>query len=98
MKGGGRVWTCNVVGKRGVVGLELDCGREGVELYGGWRTFQLTSAPSYQAGLSVMNLQKGTLPHGWLEYSDEVSGRPYYYNVHNKATPFRDPHTHTHTH
>ena len=39
-----------------------------------------------QAGLSVMNSQKGTLPHGWLEYIDESSGRPYYYNVHTKVT------------
>ena len=39
-----------------------------------------------QAGLSVMNAQKGVLPHGWLEYTDEASGRPYYYNVHTKVT------------
>ncbi len=38
-----------------------------------------------QAGLSVMNAQKGVLPHGWLEYTDEASGRPYYYNVHTKV-------------
>jgi len=44
-----------------------------------------------QAGLSVMNSQKGTLPHGWLEYIDEVSGRPYYYNVHNKVTTWYKP-------
>lgn len=44
-----------------------------------------------QAGLSVMNTQKGTLPHGWLEYIDEASGRPYYYNVHTKATTWYKP-------
>jgi len=44
-----------------------------------------------QAGLSVMNTQKGTLPHGWLEYSDEASGRPYYYNVHTKVTTWYKP-------
>jgi len=44
-----------------------------------------------QAGLSVMNSQKGTLPHGWLEYQDEASGRPYYYNVHTKVTTWYKP-------
>lgn len=44
-----------------------------------------------QAGLSVMNTQKGTLPHGWLEYTDEASGRPYYYNVHTKVTTWYKP-------
>jgi len=44
-----------------------------------------------QAGLSVMNSQKGTLPHGWLEYTDEASGRPYYYNVHTKVTTWYKP-------
>ena len=44
-----------------------------------------------QAGLSVMNVQKGTLPHGWLEYSDEASGRPYYFNVHTKVTTWYKP-------
>jgi len=44
-----------------------------------------------QAGLSVMNSQKGTLPHGWLEYIDEASGRPYYYNVHTKITTWYKP-------
>ena len=44
-----------------------------------------------QAGLSVMNAQKGVLPHGWLEYSDEASGRPYYYNVHSKVTTWYKP-------
>ena len=44
-----------------------------------------------QAGLSVMNAQKGVLPHGWLEYSDEASGRPYYYNVHTKVTTWYQP-------
>jgi len=44
-----------------------------------------------QAGLSVMNSQKGTLPHGWLEYIDEASGRPYYYNVHTKVTTWYKP-------
>jgi len=44
-----------------------------------------------QAGLSVMNLQKGVLPHGWLEYMDESSGRPYYYNVHNQVTTWHKP-------
>merc|ERR1719231_691145 len=44
-----------------------------------------------QAGLSVMNAQKGVLPHGWLEYSDEASGRPYYYNVHTKVTTWYKP-------
>ena len=39
-----------------------------------------------QAGLSVMNAQKGVLPHGWLEYVDEAS-RPYYYNVHSARRP-----------
>jgi hypothetical protein len=34
-----------------------------------------------QAGLSVNNAQQGILPHGWLEYIDESSDRPYYYNV-----------------
>lgn len=38
-----------------------------------------------QAGLSVMNAQKGVLPHGWLEYVDDASGRPYYYNVSNRG-------------
>ena len=46
------------------------------------RTFTQT----HQAGLSVMNLQNGVLPHGWLEYMDESSGRPYYFNVHNQAS------------
>ena len=44
-----------------------------------------------QAGLSVMNAQKGVLPHGWLEYADEASGRPYYYNVHTKVTTWYKP-------
>jgi len=44
-----------------------------------------------QAGLSVMNFQKGTLPHGWLEYIDEASSRPYYYNVHKKLTTWYKP-------
>ena len=34
-----------------------------------------------------MNAQKGILPHGWLEYTDESSNRPYYYNVHTKVRP-----------
>jgi len=41
-----------------------------------------------QAGLSVMNAQKGVLPHGWLEYVDEISGRPYYYNVRRLCPTF----------
>jgi len=44
-----------------------------------------------QAGLSVMNAQKGVLPHGWLEYTDEASGRPYFYNVHTKVTTWYKP-------
>ena len=44
-----------------------------------------------QAGLSVMNVQKGVLPHGWLEYADEASGRPYFYNVHTKVTTWYKP-------
>merc|ERR1711935_1181751 len=44
-----------------------------------------------QAGLSVMNTQKGALPHGWLEYIDEASGRPYYFNVHTKVTTWYKP-------
>ena len=38
-----------------------------------------------------MNAQKGVLPHGWLEYADEASGRPYYYNVHTKVTTWYKP-------
>eukprot|EP00967_Tisochrysis_lutea_P125625 scaffold211383_cov37-Tisochrysis_lutea.AAC.2 len=34
-----------------------------------------------QAGLSVNNAQQGFLPHGWLEYVDDVTGREYFYNV-----------------
>lgn len=44
-----------------------------------------------QAGLSVMNHQKGVLPHGWLEYIDDASGRPYYFNVHTKVTTWYKP-------
>jgi len=44
-----------------------------------------------QAGLSVMNLQKGLLPHGWLEYMDDATGRPYFYNVHAKITTWDKP-------
>jgi hypothetical protein len=44
-----------------------------------------------QAGLSVMNAQKGVLPHGWLEYTDEASGRPYFFNVHTKVTTWYKP-------
>jgi len=44
-----------------------------------------------QAGLSVMNFQKGLLPHGWLEYLDDNTGRPYYYNVHTKVTTWDAP-------
>mmetsp|Transcript_4008 Transcript_4008/g.12377 ORF Transcript_4008/g.12377 Transcript_4008/m.12377 type:complete len:101 (-) Transcript_4008:498-800(-) len=44
-----------------------------------------------QAGLSVMNAQNGVLPHGWLEYVDDASGRPYYYNVHNRETTWYKP-------
>ena len=36
-----------------------------------------------------MNAQKGVLPHGWLEYIDDNSGRPYYYNVHTRETTWR---------
>ena len=38
-----------------------------------------------------MNAQKGVLPHGWLEYADEASGRPYYFNVHTKVTTWYKP-------
>lgn len=44
-----------------------------------------------QAGLSVMNFQKGIMPHGWLEYVDEGSNRPYYFNVHTKVTTWYKP-------
>ena len=44
-----------------------------------------------QAGLSVMNFQKGILPHGWLEYVDENSNRPYFFNVHTKVTTWYKP-------
>ena len=44
-----------------------------------------------QAGLSVMNLKKGHLPHGWISYKDEASKRPFYYNVHTKETTWFDP-------
>ena len=33
----------------------------------------------------------GVLPNGWLEYLDEVWGRPYYYNVHTKVTTWYKP-------
>jgi len=52
---------------------------------------QVGSTVVQQAGLSVMNAQKGVLPHGWLEYTDEASGRPYYYNVHTKVTTWYKP-------
>ena len=35
--------------------------------------------------MSVKNAKTGALPHGWLEYTDERSGRSYYYNVHTKV-------------
>ena len=35
--------------------------------------------------MSVKNAKTGALPHGWLEYTDERSGRAYYYNVHTKV-------------
>eukprot|EP00965_Chrysotila_dentata_P172320 5687401-Pleurochrysis_carterae.AAC.1 len=38
-----------------------------------------------------MNLQKGLLPHGWLEYMDDATGRPYFYNVHAKITTWDKP-------
>ena len=44
-----------------------------------------------QAGMSVKNAKTGTLPHGWLEYTDERSGRPYYYNVHSRTTTWYKP-------
>ena len=44
-----------------------------------------------QAGMSVKNAKTGTLPHGWLEYTDERSGRPYYYNVHTRTTTWYKP-------
>lgn len=44
-----------------------------------------------QAGMSVKNAKTGTLPHGWLEYSDERSGRSYYYNVHSRTTTWYKP-------
>jgi len=44
-----------------------------------------------QAGMSVKNAKTGVLPHGWLEYTDERSGRSYYYNVHTKTTTWYKP-------
>jgi len=44
-----------------------------------------------QAGMSVKNAKTGVLPHGWLEYSDERSGRAYFYNVHTKTTTWYKP-------
>ena len=44
-----------------------------------------------QAGMSVKNAKTGALPHGWLEYTDERSGRSYYYNVHSKTTTWYKP-------
>ena len=35
--------------------------------------------------MSVKNAKTGALPHGWLEYTDERSGRSYYYNVHTRV-------------
>lgn len=44
-----------------------------------------------QAGMSVKNAKTGVLPHGWLEYTDERSGRPYYFNVHTRTTTWYKP-------
>jgi len=44
-----------------------------------------------QAGMSVKNAKTGVLPHGWLEYTDERSGRAYFYNVHTKTTTWYKP-------
>ncbi len=44
-----------------------------------------------QAGMSVMNARTGVLPRGWLEYVDEASGCPYYYNVHERETTWYRP-------
>jgi len=44
-----------------------------------------------QAGLSVNNAQQGFLPHGWLEYVDDVTGREYFYNVHTRETTWYRP-------
>ena len=62
-----------------------DAVREGAVRAASWQT----GPRSCQAGLSVMNAQKGVLPHGWLEYIDDNSGRPYYYNVHTRETTWR---------
>ncbi len=44
-----------------------------------------------QAGLSVVNARKGVLPHGWIEYADDKSGRSYYFNVHTRKTTWVKP-------
>ena len=38
-----------------------------------------------------MNVQRGLLPHGWLEYTTPDAGRAYYYNVHTKVATWTKP-------
>lgn len=49
------------------------------------------AATLQQAGLSVMNTKAGKLPHGWVEYTDERTGRPFFYNVHTRAATWYTP-------
>jgi len=44
-----------------------------------------------QAAIVVQNLKTGVLPHGWIEYTDQVTKRAYYFNAHTKETTWHTP-------